>query len=185
MMEPGRKCRLGCYTKFSNDLLNEALTFFDDSNFSVHVALDNEMMYVEWEDSPILDTTLRRRVARALNLYSRNKDHLAFQKRYMIAAPCLRLIVLGRDDEAKAKWPDAYAKLKGKPLNAIQVASIETLLHEADEIDSQEDGIWLMASSKSTMRDEFRYGVSIKELDWKLTGKKMQIFKQMCKIRGW
>ena len=25
-------------------------------------------------------------------------------------------------------------------------------------------------ASKSTMRDEFRYGVSAKELDWKLTG---------------
>ena len=93
MLEPARRCRLGCYTKFAVDLLAEALDFFNnDINHSVHVALDNEAMYVEWENAPILDKSLRQRVARALKRYSEQAENFTFPMKHVEAAPCLRLM---------------------------------------------------------------------------------------------
>ena len=188
MNEPGRRCRLGCYTKFAMDLLAESLWLFsNDINYSVHVALDNETLYVEWENVPILDKSLRQRVARALNRYKygehpqsvlKSEHSLLFQAEYVEAAPCLQLIVLQRDEEAKAKWPEIYEKLKGKPLNAIQTMAIETLLREADKAED---------AAVFSMREELREGIPYKELRQLYQGdkKKLSILRKICKIRGW
>ena len=186
LMEPARKCRLGCYAKLALELLTDCiccervmLSLLD--NASVHVAQDGELVYIEWEDKDGHASDLKKRVAGMLEKYA-DKDNavrLKAPKKLAEAAACLKLIVLGDDDEAKKTWPSIYKKLKGKPLNPFQIAAVEAIITEGDKLDMQDSGSLMEYS----LREVFKYGIPLK--DCYFTGKKLELAKKMFTIRGW
>ena len=92
-------------------------------------------------------------------------------------APCLSLIVLERDEEAKARWPDYYESLKGAPLNPIQIAAIETLLTGTKAMKKPGRSEWV--------RDDLRRGRPYEEIATAYSEPTQAVLKKICKIRGW
>ena len=186
-IEPGRICGLRCYTKFALDILMDCFMnkpnvgdrFIDNSIF---VASDNEMQYVEWDDRPILEMNLRRRVSAALRRYA--KFNAGFTGVYMgrkvfaEVAPCLSLIVLEKDEEAKKRWPHYYESLKGAPLNPMQIAAVETLLTETE---AMKDKLW----TADSIRDDLQRGLPYRDIATMCSEQTRAVLKKICKIRGW
>ena len=192
LIEPAIKYRTGCYGELALDVLSDCYscdrTIDTHNNVGVHIAPDSEILYIEWEGKPVMDSTVKRRIAKALERYVETAKEFETPKPFVDGAECLKLILRGRDEKAKTRWPDVYEKLKGKQLNPIQVAAIEAIMAEGDRLDVCQGSDSFVEYS---LREVFKYGLPLDDLDdypsfcGTFSREKRRLAKKMLKIRGW
>ena len=182
-LTPAMTCRLGCYKKLAMNVLVDLCccrTLIGvDSDVSVRVQLDGEIAFIKWQGEKMSDSAFRGHIAESLDDYVAWGASFKTSKRLIEPAPCLKLIVLGRDEEAKKLDPAAYRKLKGKPLNPIQVAAVEAIIAEGRRLDAEDPG----SIMEFSLHEFYQYGISLAECHF--SGEKLSLAKKLVEIRRW
>lgn len=176
-----REVGLGCYGGYASSLMTDEICGLDIcvSDYVIHCAIDGELTCViglgGGSDS---EEVVRERLAETLQEWMKSSN-----KRMAREMVCLRLIVLKRDEEAKARWPSLYAKIKGKPLNPIQVAAIEALMAESDKIDDMHEDGSIRKFIRLNLRECYTFRLPLEECRY--ADEKKDIIEKIKSIRGW
>ena len=176
-----REIGLGCYTAYASSLLTDEICGLDIGmcDYVIHCAVDGELTcVVGLGGSSDAEEETRNRLAKNISEWATRSD-----KSMTKALSCLRLVVLKRDEEAKKRWPSLYAKMKGKPLNTIQVAAIEALFAEADRKDGLHEEEPFRKFVRLSLRDCYKFRIPLEECRY--ADEKTAIIEKIKSIRGW
>lgn len=180
---PTAVCKTGCYKKLAAVILADLcccrMLMNVENDISVRVQQDGEVVFIKWRGEKPSDSILREQLAESLEDYMKHAAAYKTPKKLIDAVPCLKLIILRRDEEANKIYPASYKKLKGKPLNPIQVAAVEAIIAEGSRLDAEDKGSMMEFS----LHEFYRLGIGLAECGF--TGEKLSLAKKLMEIRGW
>ena len=131
---------LHLYTKEAFDILHDCFFYHGASNpLNVAIAPDGELhaerSVYDPDKAPPVDIGT---VDRYLEKYAKKSVMEGVGDAELAAkAKCVRLIVLGKDESAKKRYPAEYELLKGKPMSPLQAAAVSVLIQELSKLDEE------------------------------------------------